>query len=223
MNTKINLRDMVKFGVTMEPPEMIAVGDTYWKIVGVEHISDQRPGAHHVFVEALDSNGNKLRGVSVVFELWDALYSKTLDKNLDEYGVDWPMWRGNFVSVYMEGHPSDRVYGLNGERGAWNGGDWFHHSWLVVFQLAKYEGDVEIEEPEEPGDVVVPDNNKEILDSLWDEYLKLDAANEELWVQYADLRETQADLLVKATKIGLRIGVIGEILTKLGYVFPGDK
>lgn len=51
-----------KYGVRITPAQNVAEGETYWKVIGVHHLFPRENFSnHHVYLEALDENGNRLK------------------------------------------------------------------------------------------------------------------------------------------------------------------
>jgi hypothetical protein len=147
----INHQDLSHFGASVQRAG-VAAGTTYWKLIEARHADPNREfgGDQHVYIEALDEQGNKLRNVQAQIEAGSEVHHPTLDKNLQEPGTNWPLWRGSQVFVSMRDAASDRVGPLHTEMGAYKGGDLFHHTWYLVFQRARADGQPVEELPAPP-------------------------------------------------------------------------
>ncbi len=130
----INQQDLAHFGAGIERANVPA-GTMYWKLVEARHADPnvEFGGNQHVYIEALDEVGNKLRHVQAKVQQGAETHQVSLDKNLNEPGTNWPLWKGNRVHVSMDA-PSDGVGPLHTGSGAYKGGDWHHHTWYLVFQ-----------------------------------------------------------------------------------------
>jgi hypothetical protein len=144
----INQQDLSHFGASIQPANVPA-GATCWRLVEarVANPNTEFGGDHHVFIEAVDENGQQLRHVSAQVEVGNEIHRPMLDKGLNEPGTNWPLWRGTQVFVSM-GEASDRVGPLHTETGLYKGGDLFHHAWLLKFQRTVASG----EQPSSPID-----------------------------------------------------------------------
>jgi hypothetical protein len=130
----INREDLSHFGASIQPANVPA-GTPCWRLIEarVANPNTEFGGDHHVFIEAVDENGQQLRQVQAQIEVGNEIHRPTLDKGLNEPGTNWPLWRGTRVFVSM-GAASDRVGPIHTETGVYKGGDLFHHAWLLKFQ-----------------------------------------------------------------------------------------
>jgi hypothetical protein len=92
-----------------------ASGQWYWRLVKTVW-DEQCGGRHHIYVEVLDENGNRSFGQRVVIEYGGAPHPEPYpqpDKLVEEYAFNYPMNEllGAY-NVYVEGDPSDKMYGL---------------------------------------------------------------------------------------------------------------
>lgn len=136
-----------KYGVRLQPAA-VAVGATYWRIIGVHHLLPEENGSrHHAFVEVLDEQGQRVRNVNLkIGWSWEGRtepdLTTPLDKPDNEPAGDVPIEHGMKLSLWLtgDGNPSDRVANLHylhpDERTAsgeiWNSVG--HHSFYIVFQ-----------------------------------------------------------------------------------------
>jgi hypothetical protein len=187
----INHQDLSHFGASVQRAG-VAAGTTYWKLIEARHADPNREfgGDQHIYIEALDEQGNKLRNVQAKIEVGSEVHHPTLDKHLNEPGANWPLWRGSRVFVSMRDAASDRVGALHTEVGAYKGGDLFHHTWYVVFQRAQMNSHLGetppapvIEEPTDtsPGEPGSGDSSPGGSSTLDDATLR--AVREESWRQ----------------------------------------
>jgi hypothetical protein len=182
----INHHDLSHFGASIQPANVPA-GASCWRLIEarVANPNTEFGGDHHVFVEAVDENGQQLRQVQAQIEVGNEIHRPTLDKGLNEPGTNWPLWRGTRVFVSM-GESSDRVGALHAEMGVYKGGDLFHHAWLLKFQRTVASG--EQPTPIIPNEEPVVDEEAAVTPPPTDESSTLDAATletirEESWRQ----------------------------------------
>lgn len=152
----INQQDLTHFGARLQRANVTA-GNTYWKLIEVRHTDPNREfgGDQHVFIEALDEQGNKLRQLQAQINQGDEIHHPLLDKGLNEPGTNWPLWKGSRVFVSM-GETSDLVGPLHTEMDAYKGGDWHHHSWYLVFQRTVADGEQPVDGDDDDGVVIDP-------------------------------------------------------------------
>ena len=109
-----------------------AAGQPLFKLVKVEYQAEQESqGLHHIFVEVLDENGQRILGQPVALAWPDGKDTMiTEDKPYPEYAANSAMY-GEIseaqYEVYVEGSPSDKISGLGlpGKR---------HVNYLLTFQ-----------------------------------------------------------------------------------------
>src|SRR5690606_21601294 len=91
-------------------------GGPYWKLVRAEWLDErQAQGRHHVFVDVLDAQGQRIVGVPVRFWWADGQdIKRTEAKPGEAYAVDFALY--NPAPAYnvaiADGKPSDAVHGL---------------------------------------------------------------------------------------------------------------
>ena len=148
-----------KYGVRIVEAD-VAEGETYWKVIGVHHLLPQENfGNHHVYLEALDENGNRLKN-PLAWAGWtwegrrpdEAANPFPLDKPDSEAAGNLTMHFGQVVSAWIKGtHPeaqdkSDRVEKLHTAHPDEPLPDGRllnsvgHHSFYVVFQRTRKGG-----------------------------------------------------------------------------------
>ncbi|MBI1878255.1 MAG: carboxypeptidase regulatory-like domain-containing protein [Chloroflexi bacterium] len=151
-----NARD--NYGVRVVEAD-VAEGETYWKVVGVHHLlPDENRSNHHVFLEALDENGQRIKPIAWADFTWEGRQPGQiagpvqLDKPDNEAAGNIALHDGQKATVWMRGlsrdaqDKSDRVENLDivhpdepGPQGElWN--TIGHHSFYVVFQRIRKEG-----------------------------------------------------------------------------------
>jgi hypothetical protein len=139
-----------KYGVRIVEAD-VAEGETYWQVIGVHHLLPlENFGNHHVYLEALDEDGNRIKNPPVVVGwTWEgrrpdeAARPFPLDKPDSEAAGNLTMHFGQVVSVWIEGtgqEKSDRVenfHTAHPDEPLPDGrllNSVGHHSFYVVFQ-----------------------------------------------------------------------------------------
>jgi hypothetical protein len=126
-----------KLGVTVEEAA-VQPGQQYWRLVEARWADEQEAGGkHHIYVEVLDENGNRLVGQPVTVYWGDGNYTAgTEDKAPPDYGYNYMMYAaGNAYNVKVEGLPSDVLHGAGMgdiERPRYG----IHTAFYLVFQRA---------------------------------------------------------------------------------------
>ncbi len=99
----------------------VGSGQPYWRLIDAQWQNEQEAGGkHHIYVEVLDENGQRIVGQPVtVFWPDGGDTGVTEDKAPPDYAYNYPMYKaGNSYNVKIEGLPSDVVQGLGlGEPG----------------------------------------------------------------------------------------------------------
>jgi hypothetical protein len=132
----------------------------YWQIVGVHHLTGtENMGNHHVYVDVIDADGQRVNGAQLVLEQGDsAPLFAIVDKPPNEAGTNFPMWSNTRATVSVAWPadnplPSEKVGVLRSDHpDEAVGNTWGHHSFYVVFQLAN----ILLEEPTPPETVEPP-------------------------------------------------------------------
>ncbi len=93
----------------------ISSGEWYWRLIRTLW-EEECGGRHHIYVEVLDENRNRSFGQTVVIEYGGGPHYEPYpypDKLGEEYAFNYPMTAllGAY-NVYIDGLPSDRIYGL---------------------------------------------------------------------------------------------------------------
>ncbi len=111
-------------------------GAVIWRVIRVHHLTpEENGGRHHIFLDVLDEEGNRIMGAQVRVTWQDGEQIVTIDKPANEPGANFPMWKGQICNVEGVGLPSDRVENLHtAHPDEAPGNTLFHHSFLVVFQ-----------------------------------------------------------------------------------------
>lgn len=141
-----------KYGVEIAPAE-VAVGETYWKVIGVHHLLPlENWSNHHIYLEALDEAGNRARNPGAwVGWTWEnrgpdePAQPVPVDKPDNEPGCNIAVGKNQIISVWVNGaadaaDKSDRVISLRTTHPDEPLSDgqlhntWGHHSFYVVFQ-----------------------------------------------------------------------------------------
>ena len=111
-------------------------GVEYWKVTRVHHLAPaENYGRHHVFLDAIDEEGNRLFGSRALVS-WDGGAEKiVIDKPLGEPGTNFPLWKWQVCNVEMLDLPSDRVENLRTDHPDETPGNaLFHHSFAITIQ-----------------------------------------------------------------------------------------
>ncbi len=142
------------YGVKILPVE-VKPGAWYWRAIGVHHLlANENRSKHHLYVEALDAQGQQIRDPNLFAALYSSdtgveANSMRLDKPLNEPAGNQPMYKGTRIFVGMQragdlqNFPSERVVGIHSEHDdeplpdgeIYN--SYGHHSFYVVFQLTQ--------------------------------------------------------------------------------------
>ncbi len=109
-----------KYGVTIEPAD-VAPGEKYWRVIGVHHLKPMENwGNHHVFLEVLDVDGNRVRNPAAWagFTWKGRLPDETappivIDKPNAEPGGNIAIGKNQLISVWMQGR--DRNANFNAD------------------------------------------------------------------------------------------------------------
>ena len=145
------------YGVRIVRAAGVNQGEQHWRVIGIHHLTpEENRGNHHVYLEALDAQGNRVRQPVVEVEWgWEGMQGHEnpsparLDKTDAEPGADIAIDRtSQRVWVQVKGAKSDRVENLHTNHG-WeklpnsdeNGSYEGHHSFYVVFQQTTKSGD----------------------------------------------------------------------------------
>lgn len=113
-----------------------------WRCVLVHHLTPEENGNnHHVYVDVLGTNGQWLADLSSLRLGWtwvgkradEPAPDKLFDKQPSEPATNLDLYKGQIAFIWIkDNYPSDVVAGLRTDL---PGGDLFHHSHYVVFQL----------------------------------------------------------------------------------------
>ena len=159
-------------------------GQSYWRLVKGQWLDTQEAKQfgpnHHILVDALDEQGQRVVGTSLIVT-WPSGSDHITTKGNNGYpwAADYPMSPSlnEFSVVVVDARPSDRVWGLGmGKDG--NAGE--HTSTLLVFQRTTYvDYDPTIPDPPTPPvDPPLPPTLDPVLDALAQARHWLDVAAE---------------------------------------------
>lgn len=134
------INDAEAYGVRVIQVD-VPPGETFWRVIRVHHLTpEENGGRHHIFLDMLDENGQRIMGAQVRVTWEGGEQIVTIDKPGEEAGADFPMWKWQVCAVEGVGLPSDRVENLHtGHPDEAPGNTLFHHSFLVIFQRAVAE------------------------------------------------------------------------------------
>ena len=144
-----------KYGVKILEAD-VAEGETYWKVIGVHHLLPRENFSnHHVYLEALDEDGNRIKPPGWVGWTWEGrrpderAYPVILDKPDAEAAGNIMLFFGQKAAVWMKGisrdgqDKSDRVENIHTAHPDEPLPDGTllntlgHHSFYVVFQRTR--------------------------------------------------------------------------------------
>lgn len=116
----------------------VAPGQQYWRLIEARFEDEQQAGGkHHIYVDVLDENGNRVVGQPVTVFWGDGNYSAALeDKPAPDYGFNYQMYAAGYAyNVRVEGLPSDvlKGAGLGDVQRRFAG---IHVAYYLVFQRA---------------------------------------------------------------------------------------
>jgi hypothetical protein len=102
-----------QLGVALQEAN-VGSGQQYWRLVDARWADEiQSGGKHHIYVEALDENGNRVVGQPVRVT-WSegSLSGATEDKAPPDYAYNFQMYAAGYAyTVGIEGAPSDQISG----------------------------------------------------------------------------------------------------------------
>jgi CRP-like cAMP-binding protein len=124
-------------GVTIEDAQ-VAPGQQYWRLVEARFADEQESaGKHHIYVDVMDENGNRIVGQPVTVVWGDGNFTGPVeDKAPPDFGFNYMMYASGYAyNVKVEGLPSDvlRGAGMGDVENRFRG---IHTSYYVVFQRA---------------------------------------------------------------------------------------
>jgi hypothetical protein len=122
---------MDELGITLTAAQPQAGRPVFRLVEAIYENESESQGMHHIFVEVLDEQGQRIVGQPVKLAWADGQATMiTEDKPYPEYAANTPMYgmigEGEY-SVFVDGAPSDRIDGLGlpGKR---------HVNYLLTFQ-----------------------------------------------------------------------------------------
>jgi CRP-like cAMP-binding protein len=124
-------------GVSIEDAQ-VAPGQQYWRVVEARFADEQESaGKHHIYVDVMDENGNRIVGQPVTVMWGDGNFTGPVeDKAAPDFGFNYMMYASGYAyNVKVEGLPSDvlRGAGMGDIANRFRG---IHTSYYVVFQRA---------------------------------------------------------------------------------------
>jgi len=170
------MNDAKSYGVQIHPANNVEQGEMYWRVIGIHHLlPEENVGNHHVYIDALDENGNRVRPPAWVGWTWEGRRPTEradpaiIDKPANEPGTNIAMHFGMNVSIWMNGNVPEKSDGVSGlsiahpDEPLPDGrllNTIGHHSFYVVYQLTR-KGSVDT--PELPP-VVAPTMEERMTD-----------------------------------------------------------
>ncbi|MGC8878882.1 MAG: hypothetical protein ACP5R2_06645 [Anaerolineae bacterium] len=131
--------DAAAYGVTIKRAPAAAM-----RCIGVHHLtSPENRGNHHVYLDVLDEDGERLTGAIVLYT-WQGRQGDPLqvicDKPANEPAANIPLYPGQVVTLWVDtgqlSGASDQVSGIHTAHPDEDTGNTrYHHSFYVVFQL----------------------------------------------------------------------------------------
>jgi hypothetical protein len=136
-------------------------GDTWFKVIGVHHLTGaENGGQHNVFCEVLDEEGQRIQGaVLIAANINNTVSHVRADKPDSEPAASIPMWGNDTLTVSVAGNvPGEKVRGMHTRHADEGSGNTLgHHSFLVVWQK-RHVGHTPTPQPEpEPDPQPKPD------------------------------------------------------------------
>ncbi len=124
-------------GVSIEDAQ-VEPGQPYWRLVEVRWEDEvESAGKHHIYVDVMDENGNRVQGQPVTVFWGDGSYTAALeDKPAPDYGFNYQMYAAGYAyNVKVEGLPSDvlRGAGMGDLQNRFHG---IHTSFYLIYQRA---------------------------------------------------------------------------------------
>ncbi|MEM7342830.1 MAG: hypothetical protein AAF485_01180 [Chloroflexota bacterium] len=130
-----------KYGVEVRSLQQQSIpleAESFWRVIGIHHLTGaENMGNHNVFCDVLDENGQRINHSRLVLTQGTASpVFAVVDKPANEPGTNFPIFKGNVVTVGVESDlPSEQVTGIHiGHADEEVGNTWGHHSFYVVFQ-----------------------------------------------------------------------------------------
>ena len=103
-----------ELGVYLEPAAR-ASGEPYWCLAEARWADEEEAaGLHHIFLDAVDANGNRVYGQEMVVEWPSGSVTVVIEKTPPEYGANVGMYQtlGSYSARVGGGQPSDRIVGM---------------------------------------------------------------------------------------------------------------
>jgi len=124
-------------GVSIEDAP-VEPGQPYWRLVEVRWEDEvQSAGKHHIYVDVMDENGNRVVGQPVTVFWGDGSHTAALeDKPAPDLGFNYQMYAAGYAyNVKVEGLPSDilRGAGMGDLQNRFHG---IHTSFYLIYQRA---------------------------------------------------------------------------------------
>jgi CRP-like cAMP-binding protein len=126
---------IAQLGVTIEDAQ-VAPGQQYWRLIEARWEDEgEAGGKHHIYVDALDENGNRIIGQPITVFWGDGSSTSAVeDKPAPDLGFNYMMYASGYAyNVKVEGLPSDilRGAGMGDIANRFKG---IHVAYYLVFQ-----------------------------------------------------------------------------------------
>ena len=116
----------------------VGPGQQYWRLIDARWTDEKESGGkHHIYVDVLDENGNRVVGHPVTVWWGDGSYTNGVeDKAPPDYGFNYQMYAAGYAyNIKVEGLPSDIFVGAG--MGDIDRRDWgIHTSYYLIYQKA---------------------------------------------------------------------------------------
>ena len=140
------INDATAYGVSIIPAEVVP-GQTFWKVILVHHLTpEENRGNHNTFVDVIDENDQRVYGTRLQITWQTGSGTGVIDKPPNEPGTNFPVWKNQVCEIkVVNGLASDRVAGLHTGHPdeSLEGNTLFHHSFLLIFKQAHYDGPIQ--------------------------------------------------------------------------------
>jgi hypothetical protein len=128
---------LAQLGIAIDEAQA-SPGQPYWRLIEARWEDEQQAGGkHHIYVDVLDENGNRIVGQPVTVWWGDGNYTAPLeDKPAPDLGFNYQMYASGYAyNIKVEGLPSDVARGA-GMGDLVNRFKGIHTAYYFVFQRA---------------------------------------------------------------------------------------
>ncbi len=148
--------DAQAYGVLIKPAS-VRPGETYWQAVLVHHLTpEENRGHHHIFVEVLDEEGQRVEDVEILIKNGGTHILK-VNPSPQKPALAFPMKGWDMYEVSIAGMPADRVLNLTAALPAeGKGTPEGHHSFLIIWRRTRAAEEIEAPPVTEAAPAEVP-------------------------------------------------------------------